>query len=116
MLCCLASQEGCPDHRASLCDRSDDCRVPFGLERSHGHVIDEGERSGANCRQVIDAHGYEVMAHATETSGRGSYRQLRPDAIGRHHQDGSPVALRNLDPRCKPAESTDHLVSPCGCD
>jgi histidyl-tRNA synthetase len=66
----------------------------FRVQMGTGQIIEEKEGLCSNDHDVIDTHGDQVDAHRVVAVHHEGDLQLRPDPVGRRHQDGFFVTLQ----------------------
>ena len=66
------------------------------VEAARSHVVEEEERVGARGDDVVDAVGGEIAAGVPQAAGAPRERDLRPDAVGRRHEE--PLVVELVEP------------------
>ena len=106
MLRHLAADERAARLLASLADAGDDLGDRLGLELADGHVVEEEQRLGAGCEDVVGAHGHQVDAHRVVLSEHLGDLELGAHAVGAAHEQRVGHVLRRRDGE-QAAESAD---------
>ena len=64
MLGHLATDQGASCLTAAFANTGNNIGNRLGLKLAHGNVVQEEQRLGARCQNVVHAHGNKVNAHA----------------------------------------------------
>ena len=116
MLRGLATDEGASGVAAAGGDRPDQLADPLGHDLADRHVVEERERLGAAAHDIVGAHRDQVDADRVEASERRGDGGLRPDAVGRGHQQRLAVAGGDADRAPEAPQPAGHLGPTGGLD
>jgi hypothetical protein len=101
----LAADQRRPGHAAAPGDAGEDRHARRRLELRRGEIVEEEQRLGTLDDEVVDAHRHEIDADSVEDAGVDGDPELRPDAIGRRHQDRVGVSRRReVEEAAEPAD------------
>jgi len=111
MLGHLAADERAAGLPAALTDPADDLGNRIGVELAHGNVVQEEQRLGARCQDIVGAHGHEVDAHRVMLPYELGDLELRTDAVGARHENRVLHVLRGSygEQPAEPADIAHHF-------
>ena len=113
MLGHLAADERAARLLATLGYARNDLGHRFGLEFAHGNVVEEEQRLGTGCQDIVRAHGDQIDAHRIVLARQLGHLELRAHAVGPRYEDGVGHVLRRCDGEQAPesADIADDLVA-----
>ena len=92
---------------------ADDLRGDLRDESPGRDVVEKGERRGAVDQDVVHRVIDEIFADGVVNPRRGGHEHLGSHAVGGHHEDGLPVAVRDAHHAAEPADGAARQGRAC---